>query len=255
MSTCPDKSLYSAYVDGEVPSPWKEKLEAHLAACETCRAVESRYRNLRSAVQDSGVRLPENQSAFLENSFRSLSAHWALASSGTKSVHRTSRWDGGRKWISMPYAALAAMLLVAAFIPSFFAVRTMESRFTASASPQPASAADTGSQIVIAGLQAQEPRNTPHAAAVYGGYNPDVRLPENGVRAVSVSGGNPAAGFTLLDRTRMFSQDKEMLPPAGQGYVIIRLPQMVNFSPETNPGKSPMHRPGHAPQPRHAAGR
>ena len=34
MSTCPDKDLYSAYVDGELQSPWKEKIEAHLVSCK-----------------------------------------------------------------------------------------------------------------------------------------------------------------------------------------------------------------------------
>jgi len=33
---CPDDELLSAYCDGEVPSPWKERIEAHAAVCSKC---------------------------------------------------------------------------------------------------------------------------------------------------------------------------------------------------------------------------
>ncbi|MDR2419576.1 MAG: zf-HC2 domain-containing protein [Treponema sp.] len=33
---CPDHQILSVYVDGELPSPWKEKMEAHLASCPQC---------------------------------------------------------------------------------------------------------------------------------------------------------------------------------------------------------------------------
>ncbi|HOT62647.1 MAG TPA: zf-HC2 domain-containing protein, partial [Treponemataceae bacterium] len=54
MSTCPDQDLYSAYVDGEVPSPWKEKLEAHASKCPTCRRAVERFASV-SALVRSGV--------------------------------------------------------------------------------------------------------------------------------------------------------------------------------------------------------
>jgi anti-sigma factor RsiW len=34
---CPDRQILSVYLDGELPSPWKEKMEAHLAECPQCR--------------------------------------------------------------------------------------------------------------------------------------------------------------------------------------------------------------------------
>ena len=33
---CPDPQLLSVYMDGELPSPWKEKMEAHLSECPAC---------------------------------------------------------------------------------------------------------------------------------------------------------------------------------------------------------------------------
>ncbi len=47
---CPDRELLSAWVDGEVPSPWKETLERHLAACGDCSAAAARMKALSAAL-------------------------------------------------------------------------------------------------------------------------------------------------------------------------------------------------------------
>jgi hypothetical protein len=41
---CPDYQILSVYLDGELPSPWKEKMEGHLAQCEKCREKLAAYR-------------------------------------------------------------------------------------------------------------------------------------------------------------------------------------------------------------------
>jgi len=43
---CPDRQIISLYFDGELPSPWNEKMEAHLKTCPQCQAVLAGYRNL-----------------------------------------------------------------------------------------------------------------------------------------------------------------------------------------------------------------
>ena len=43
---CPDRQLLSVYLDGELPSPWKEKMESHLAQCSGCREHLENYRRL-----------------------------------------------------------------------------------------------------------------------------------------------------------------------------------------------------------------
>jgi hypothetical protein len=40
---CPDRQILSVYFDGELPSPWKEKMEAHLASCTACTTILRRY--------------------------------------------------------------------------------------------------------------------------------------------------------------------------------------------------------------------
>lgn len=43
---CPEPGLISAWVDGEVGSPWKERLAAHIEACPACAARAGRYSRL-----------------------------------------------------------------------------------------------------------------------------------------------------------------------------------------------------------------
>lgn len=43
---CPDETLLTAFVDNEVPSPWKDRIELHLEQCERCRARVETYRTL-----------------------------------------------------------------------------------------------------------------------------------------------------------------------------------------------------------------
>ena len=50
---CPDKELLSAFVDGEVPSPWKEKLERHLDGCPSCTSRVLAYRSLAARLGDA----------------------------------------------------------------------------------------------------------------------------------------------------------------------------------------------------------
>ena len=48
---CPDRDLISAYVDGEVPSPWRERLEEHLASCPACSALAASYAELGASLR------------------------------------------------------------------------------------------------------------------------------------------------------------------------------------------------------------
>jgi hypothetical protein len=47
---CPDGELLSAYCDGEVPSPWRERIEEHIAGCRVCAGAVSSYRRIRESL-------------------------------------------------------------------------------------------------------------------------------------------------------------------------------------------------------------
>jgi len=44
---CPDTQLLSIYMDGELPSPWKEKMESHLSECSECREKFKNFKHVQ----------------------------------------------------------------------------------------------------------------------------------------------------------------------------------------------------------------
>jgi hypothetical protein len=60
---CPDRQILSVYHDGELPSPWKEKMEAHLEACPECRDRLDRYRRIfqNLMVEEGSMEMPKEK--------------------------------------------------------------------------------------------------------------------------------------------------------------------------------------------------
>jgi len=48
---CPDRQILSAYLDGEVGSPWEGTIAEHVASCESCRSVIDSLQTVRHALQ------------------------------------------------------------------------------------------------------------------------------------------------------------------------------------------------------------
>jgi hypothetical protein len=48
---CPDRQILSVYLDRELPSPWKEKMDRHLAVCPSCRAALARLEDISAALR------------------------------------------------------------------------------------------------------------------------------------------------------------------------------------------------------------
>jgi anti-sigma factor RsiW len=101
---CPDRQILSVYLDGELPSPWKEKLEAHLSACTECSGRLEGYRaaavSAASDADDAAV------SGAKERVWRALSARMAPR-------RRLPLW---RRRVSLPMPALAAAAALALFL-------------------------------------------------------------------------------------------------------------------------------------------
>jgi anti-sigma factor RsiW len=98
---CPDRQLVSLYVDGELPSPWKEKLESHLSSCTSCSETADTFRALSARMQS----LP---AAGLEEARARV---WNAVSRDLASERAPSPW---RRSLVMPLpAAIAAVLVVA----------------------------------------------------------------------------------------------------------------------------------------------
>ena len=114
MSICPNKDLYSVYIDGELPSPWKEKLEAHLKDCSECRTVLNSYEELSRKIaatkppnlnmNESFLRLCEKRKNTLNTgNFKNKKENWLY------------------KTVKIPIPALAAAaLFLFVFTPVLF---------------------------------------------------------------------------------------------------------------------------------------
>jgi len=61
--SCPDRQLLSVYFDGEMPSPWKEKMESHIAGCTQCARRLEKYRRASLTAAGGLADGPEMESA------------------------------------------------------------------------------------------------------------------------------------------------------------------------------------------------
>lgn len=97
---CPDSKLLSAFYDGEVSSPWKERIEEHLAACESCREIIKSYEEQSSILQSAPE--PSYSSTFsdLEHMIRQRNT-----------VEVSSTHHFANRWSAIPMAAAAAAIL------------------------------------------------------------------------------------------------------------------------------------------------
>jgi len=115
MSTCPNKDIFSAYLDDELPAPWKETIEKHLRECSECRIVYGRYRAVRLCIQKASA-VPEFNTAA---SFTALLAKREAALKLKQEAQR-KQWAGSR-WFSasirVPVPAVAAAVFIFVFMP------------------------------------------------------------------------------------------------------------------------------------------
>jgi len=112
---CPDAELLSAWMDGEVPRPWSDRLSAHIGSCASCSAKVESWR-LVSAKLKAGE--PLDEAALVARLGRRLDASLAerpsaeagprLAKPGTS----LSPWRGLRLQPGLAAAAAFALLLL-----------------------------------------------------------------------------------------------------------------------------------------------
>jgi len=120
---CPDKTLLTAYVDDEVPSPWKERIEMHLEQCAQCRERVAQYRALKAALHAADavdeVQLQEVAQrihGLLDNRLVNLSRTSHRNATLEKFLEKYPRLAMfGSRRISVPMPVLIASLLLFVF--------------------------------------------------------------------------------------------------------------------------------------------
>ena len=118
MSTCPTKEIHSLYLDNELPQNHKEQYEAHLAACDKCRAEFEKLRAVRAVFQKD-IEAVAPDKAFLDASYERLMLKMKYSKN---TGHTVAPKISSRTWkIAIPAIAAAAVLALA--LPLSFAVR------------------------------------------------------------------------------------------------------------------------------------
>jgi len=113
---CPDPQILSIYLDGELPSPWKEKLQVHLTQCEKCKEKLdnlNRIQNLLKNDSTADESVKERVWSKLEACKTGAAPHYSRIQSQTG----YSLW---RRRLSIPVPAAAAAALVIAFLSVFY---------------------------------------------------------------------------------------------------------------------------------------
>jgi hypothetical protein len=137
---CPDRQILSVYLDGELPSPWKEKMEAHLAECPQCREQLETFalisRRLEGTNGPGGV-IPAQERVWLK-----------LSEAESAGRHRPLPVRQGlpalwRRTVSLPLPAAAALTAAAAAFVIVLASTWLR---------QPAAAPESQNPPVAAGI-------------------------------------------------------------------------------------------------------
>jgi anti-sigma factor RsiW len=146
---CPDPQLLSIYMDGELPSPWKEKMESHLSECSECMGKYKNFKRLKELLKkdtsqkrtivESSDHVSEEFSSEQELMEASMKRVWQklearsnvtysyrIRSAGTSSygMRRQLRPDGisrqtenlWKRRLSVPLPAAAAAAIIIAFV-------------------------------------------------------------------------------------------------------------------------------------------
>ena len=114
----------SAFEDGEVSSPLRFEIEAHLVVCPACRQALADLHHLWLALEDAVP--PQPPPDFPQAVMRKITE---------KSEPGIFNWTGAWDYIFPAPATMAAMVILGLLIGGWMGRATLESRMTASTAP------------------------------------------------------------------------------------------------------------------------
>jgi len=121
---CPDPNLLSVYMDEELPSPWKEKMETHLAGCSACREKFDSFKQLLARKDESQIAAEqEKMEAAKERVWQNLLSQRSFQHSQRSFQHSQRNHTGSvrhsgfwQRKLSIPLPAAAAAAVVIMFM-------------------------------------------------------------------------------------------------------------------------------------------
>jgi anti-sigma factor RsiW len=105
---CPDPQILSIYLDGELPSPWKEKMESHFLQCPACREKLENLKHLHELLNagTGKTRVEEARNRV-----------WQKLESGRRFRTGARLW---RRRLSVPLPAAAAAAVIIALLATLW---------------------------------------------------------------------------------------------------------------------------------------
>lgn len=106
---CPEKQLLSVYVDSELPSPWKEKLQAHLQECQECSQWIALQMSIKNSLSERNETMEAVKARVWKNVSRDINAIPQAADRQTA----VKNWMRSMN-VPLPVALAAALVLAMA---------------------------------------------------------------------------------------------------------------------------------------------
>jgi anti-sigma factor RsiW len=146
--SCPDKQILSMYIDGELPSPWKEKAEEHIQNCTACADTVRAYRETQQVLAGAGT----GSVGARERVWQRLVADGIAGNGGIAgSQRRQQRRSVWRRRVNVPVLAVASAAGVVAVLAVTVLVMALNQ---APAAPESVAAGPFGIDL---GLPAETP--------------------------------------------------------------------------------------------------
>ncbi|MCL2175045.1 MAG: zf-HC2 domain-containing protein [Treponema sp.] len=215
---CPDPQILSIYLDGELPSPWKEKMQEHFTQCSACRGKLENFKRLQDLLKEDKaatrtyiervVDEPSEPRTYTEDELqKSKEKVWERIEAGQGFNRRSNRSRIWQRKISIPLPAAA----VAAVLVLLFAVFWLNGR---SATPN---------------------NQTPSVAEIQRGNVPPSLPIERANYVLAAEMGRIEDG--LIPAAEDMSGILQYLAPqnTGANIIILQLPESKNFSRSGEP--------------------
>lgn len=129
---CPEPQILSIYMDGELPSPWKEKMETHLTECSSCKQKFNNFKQMQELFKKDNQKQTVAEGDASEQELMEMAKErvWRNLESGRRFQPRSKTSSTGRfaqksrslmyRRFSIPIPAAAAAAIAIALITALW---------------------------------------------------------------------------------------------------------------------------------------
>ncbi|MEI6389190.1 MAG: zf-HC2 domain-containing protein [Spirochaetota bacterium] len=218
---CPESSLLSAWLDGEVPSPWNERIDEHVASCEACGDRVGSWRllsgRLHAESPGSAESLRSPESAVVDRIAARLGIRLDARLPGPTAGKAGRRNIGGRAGLLLPLPLAAAAAVVLMLTGALASGLFSSSRPPALAAAPPASAQQRGGGSTATAVDTGSASSPTMEALVR--YLETQNAPVNITIELPVGTAFPVGGEPVIVKVPM-GQTVSLSPPGSSDFLM-----------------------------------